>query len=486
MLKNYSELKFMSHKIPEFTVFTGLNVILGNSIAAVNQPEVGTKPNVMIIIADDATYKDLPLYGGQNLKTPNIDKLAERGLTFNNAFVSMSMSVPCRASLYTGLYPSGSGVCWNHVPARNNTRSIVHHLGDLGYRVGLAGKVHASPLSVFPFEMVEGLERDCVAETAGFETEGIRGFITRNDQQPFCIIAALVVPHVPWTVGDPSHFKPEKLTLPEYLADTKEMRVQFARYLAEMEVLDQQVGSLIELLDMTGKTGNTIVIFTSEQGAQQPGCKWTNWNTGVHTGFIVTWPGRIKAGKQTDAIIQYEDVLPTLVDAIGGQYKTNDFQGSSFLPVLLDRKNSHREYAYFMHNNVPEGPSYPIRSITDGKYHYIRNLNPGNIYIEKHLMARMAPNDYWSSWIFQAQVDDKTYSLVMRYMIRPSEQLYRLDLDPDELVDLAGNREFTDVKKKLSEQLDKWMTDQGDPGAAIDTREFWNDATKGNHFSIVR
>jgi uncharacterized sulfatase len=239
------------------------------------------------------------------------------------------------------------------------------------------------------------------------------------------------------------------------------------------------------MVDETGKTGNTIVIFTSEQGAQLPGCKWTNWDMGVHTGFIVRWPGKIRAAKRTNAIIQYEDVLPTLLEAAGGQYKPGSFDGSSFLQVLLGKKDVHREYAYFMHNNIPEGPSYPIRSITDGTYHYIRNLKPENIYIEKHLMAGMPENNYWPSWIFQSQTNDNTYNLVTRYMIRPAEQLYCVDSDPFELTNIANDKSFSDIKNKLSLLLDQWMDRQGDPGAEIDSREQWNNAVKGNHFSKV-
>jgi len=473
----------MKKPITGLTVLAGANILLGNSAAEWKPGEAGLPPNIMIIIADDCTYSDLPLYGGRNVKTPNIDRLASDGLTFNRAFVSMSMSVPCRASLYTGLYPFTNGVCWNHVPARNNTRSIVHFLGGLGYRTGLAGKVHANPYSVFPFEMVEGLERDCVAQTAGFNLDEMRKFITRDRSKPFCIIAALVVPHVPWTVGDPSRFNPDELILPSYLADTQETRTNFAKYLAEVEVMDQQTGELMNLLSETGNADNTVVIFTSEQGAQLPGCKWTNWNTGVHTGFIVSWPGKITGGKRTDAMIQYEDVLPTLVEAAGGKIIPGDFEGTSFLGVLKGEKKAHREFAYFMHNNTPEGPTYPIRSITDGTWHYIHNLKPGNLYIEKHLMARMPGNDYWASWVFQAQENEATYKLVMRYMNRPEEHLYRIDSDPYELENMADRKEMAEIKRKLSSELDEWMKSQGDPGAEIDTRDFWDNARKGNHFS---
>ena len=442
------------------------------------------KPNILIIMADDCTHSDLPLYGGANVKTPEIEKLAAQGMTFNKAYVTMSMCVPCRAELYTGMQPATNGVCWNHSIARTGLKSIVHYLDDLGYRTGIAGKVHANPKSVFPFALVDGVERGCVSETAKYDAEKLREFIVKDRKQPFCLVTALVVPHIPWTVGDPSHFNPEELELPPYLADTKETRKEFAKYLAEVEVLDQQVGATLDLLKEEGVADNTIVIFTSEQGAQLPFCKWTNWDMGVHTGFIVRWPGKVKAGVRTDALIQYADVLPTLIEALGGKvYDT--FDGSSFLPVLKSKKDTHREFAYFMHNNVPEGPAYPIRSITDGEYHYIRNLIPENLYIEKHLMARMALNQYWPSWIFESTNNIKTFELVNRYMNRPYEELYNTKTDPNELKNLDGELNVQSIKKKLSAELDNWMKLQGDPGAVIDSFEELKKAKEGEHFKRV-
>lgn len=444
-----------------------------------------TPPNILIIIADDATYNDLPLYGGENVKTPNIDELAREGLTFNRAFLSMSMCVPCRTALYTGLYPIRNGVCWNHVPARTGLQSMVHYLGELGYRTGLAGKIHVRPREVFPFELVEGIERNCVSETATYDDEEIGKFFTRDPREPFCLVAALVVPHIPWTVGDPSHFVPAELKLPPYLADTPDTRQQFAKYLAEIEVLDQQVGALLEQLDKSGKKDNTLVIFTSEQGAQLPFCKWTNWNTGIHTAFVVRWPGHTKTGKRTDALIQYVDVLPTLMEAAGGNPVLEGFDGSSFLPVIKGARDTHRKFAYFMHNNIPEGPPYPIRSVTDGRYHYIRNLQPRKLYIEKHITGRMPRNPYWESWMFQSWDDEHTLQMIQRYMLRPPEQLYRLDLDPNEMEDLAGDPDQHKAMSRLAEELDRWMQEQGDPGASIDTKASWEAARANNHFSTT-
>ena len=146
----------------------------------------------------------------------------------------------------------------------------------------------------------------------------------------------------------------------------------------------------------------------------------------------------------------------------------------SFLAVLEGRTERHRDYAYFMHNNIPEGPSYPIRGISDGTYHYIRNLHPENIYIEKHVMGQMMWHEYWPSWVFEATRNEHTNYVVNRYMLRPHEELYNSIKDPNNMDNLVDNDEFSAVKQKLSEALDLWLKDQDDPGRKLDTWEFYN------------
>ena len=164
------------------------------------------EPNILIMIADDATYLDLSLYGGQNVQTPNIDRLARDGLVFNRAYLPMAMCNPCRTALYTGLYPARNGSCWNHSAARPGTRSIPHFLGDLGYRVGLCGKKHVGPNRSFPFEDVPGIEGGCTHPDPDFGVEGIRAFVEQDRDAPFCLVTGLFEPHAPWTLGNPEHF----------------------------------------------------------------------------------------------------------------------------------------------------------------------------------------------------------------------------------------------------------------------------------------
>ncbi|MFT5130366.1 MAG: N-sulfoglucosamine sulfohydrolase, partial [Rhodothermales bacterium] len=237
-------------------------------------------------------------------------------------------------------------------------------------------------------------------------------------------------------------------------------------------------------LDKSGKADDTLVLFTSEQGSQFPGCKWTNFDTGLHTALIARWPGKTPIGKRSDAIVQWVDILPTLLD-IADAPSPKILDGSSFLPVIRGERDSHRKFAYGVHNNIPEGPSYPIRTITDGKHRYIRNLRPDEIYIEKHLMGSRGDgalnNPYWATWIWDSQANAQTYKLVKRYTSRPAEELYNTANDHFELTNLAENPEAKAIKDSLSAELDGWLKVQGDPGAEQDTQKTYQAARKGEH-----
>ncbi|MDF1850860.1 MAG: sulfatase [Verrucomicrobiales bacterium] len=438
-------------------------------------------PNFLIIIGDDCTYNDLPLYGGKNAKTPHLDELASRGLTFNQAYLATAMCQPCRAELYSGQYPMSNGCAWNHSASRPETRSLPHYLRPLGYRVGISGKVHVKPAAAFPFDPVDGFDPNCVRNpTQKHDLTAIADYM--KGEEPFCLVIGLVEPHVPWVMGDASEYPKPSLKLPPNLADTPSTREHFANYLAEITYMDSQVGDILETLKQTGKEDDTLVLFTSEQGSQFPGCKWTNWNTGLHTAFIAAWPGKISEGTRTDALIQYADVAPTLVDLAGGDPESQ-VDGTSFAAVLSGETDKHREFAYGLHNNLPEGPRYPIRSITDGTFRYIRNLLPKELYIEKHLMGGgRLNNPYWATWMGDDPMKKpNSYQKIKRYMSRPPVQLYHTLEDPYEQENLAGDDGYAEVKSRLAKALDDWMTAEADPGAKVDTVEALKASRQGEH-----
>lgn len=331
-----------------------------------------------------------------------------------------------------------------------------------------------------------GFDGNCVRNpTRAHDLKSVSEFIARKGDEPFCLVVALVEPHVPWVMGDPSQYPPDQIKLPPNIADTLRTREDFGRYLAEITYMDGQVGELMRTLNLSGKANDTVLLFSSEQGAQFPGCKWTNWDTGIHTALIARWPGRVTAGKRTKAMVQFADVLPTLMDIAGGVVAPGDFDGSSFYNVLIGQRDSHRIYTFGMHNNVPEGPSYPIRSVNNGEYHYIRNLKPEEIFIEKHLMGLQGNgqlnNPYWASWVWNATEDEVTYNLVKRYTSRPAEALYHTASDPYEMQNLIDDPNHQDVKEQLIKAMEDWMASQGDPGSPQDTFESLRASRQGKH-----
>lgn len=428
-------------------------------------PAAHGQPNIVVIMADDLDVQQLSCYGGQNLKTPHLDRLAGEGLRFTNMIASEAMCIPTRASLFTGLYPVRHGAYQNHKAVNSSLKSIGHYLGDLGYTVALTGKDHMTKTqSVFPFRILEGFEPNCVAKTDDYDLTALRDFVeTQTD--PFCLFVMSINPHAPWTVGDPSEFDPEKLILPRHWVDTPETRETFCKYLAEVRRLDDQVGDVARLLKESGKEQNTVFVFLGEQGAQFPGAKWNLWDAGQRSAMIVRWPGTVSPGTVTDAIVQYEDITPTFVDIANGT-PIAGLDGQSFRDVLTGKTTQARPFAYGIHNNISEGPPFPIRSIRSTRYKLIRNLTAENPYAIKFMNRKDVA--YWDSWHKKAETSPEALEKTERIAHRPAVEFYDLQNDPDELRNLADERRYRKRIKQYEKALSAWMTAQGDPGAALD------------------
>ncbi|NQT11645.1 MAG: sulfatase-like hydrolase/transferase, partial [Planctomycetes bacterium] len=265
----------MRREFPGWAVFVVVVAVGSITVAA-----AADKPNFLFVIADDCTYRDLGCYGGQ-AHTPNIDRLALEGKRFTHCFQAAPMCSPTRHNIYTGLYPVRSGAYPNHTFAKPGTKSVVHYLKPLGYRVALSGKRHIAPKEVFPFENLPA-----VGNNPNFER--IDAFMAecKADATPFCLFACSNEPHSPWNKGDPSRYDADKLKLPPYFVDTPETRENLVNYLAEITYYDRQVGQCLALLDRHGLAQDTLVIVVSEQGSSFPFGKWTCYDTGLQSAFI--------------------------------------------------------------------------------------------------------------------------------------------------------------------------------------------------------
>ncbi len=429
------------------------------------------KPNIMLIIGDDMLWQDCEPYGNKEVRTPNMARLAAQGMRFDRMFTATAMCAPTRQQLYTGMFPIRNGAYPNHSAVYDGTRSLPHHLKALGYRVGLIGKTHFKPASSYPFEMLAG------GKKGASNTKAIAEFVNRDKKQPYCLIVCSNEPHGPWDKGDPSAYDAGKLTVSPFLVDTKVTREAMTKYFAEISFLDGQLGDCMKIVDASGSKDDTILMFTSEQGSSFPfGGKWTCYDTGLKTAFILRWPSRVKAGSSTQAMTQYVDVTPTLVEAAGGDSKKIDtgcpdakgytgFDGRSFLAVLEGKADKLREYVYGAHTTrgiINGSKCYPVRSVRSERYKYIVNLNHEAVFT--NAVTTTGPDSVLQSWIEKGKTDPAAAARARAYQYRPAEELYDISKDPWELNNLADNPEYRSVKESLLKELQAWMDQQGDKG----------------------
>ena len=427
-------------------------------VAAVSPAAFGAgpeKPNFVFVIADDCTYRDIGCYGGQ-AHTPNIDRLATQGMRFTHCFQAAPMCSPTRHNIYTGLYPVKSGAYPNHTFAKAGTRSVVHYLKPLGYRVALSGKRHINPPEVFPFENLKAL-----GNNPNFKL--IDKFMAecKQAERPFCLFACSNEPHSPWNKGDPSRYDAGRIILPPYFVDTPETRENMVRYLAEITYYDGQVGQCLALLDKHGLAQNTLVIVVSEQGSSFPFGKWTCYDTGLQSAFIARWPGKIEPGVVSHAMIEYVDVLPTYVELAGGKPDAV-LDGKSLAPVLLGKTDSHKKYVFgemTTRGIINCSDYFGIRSVRSERFKYIWNFTP-----QIKFQNACTRSGIFQSWREKAAADAGAAEKVRRYEHRPGEELYDVTSDPYEWQNLAGDPKYAKIKQELRTELLAWMQSQGDKG----------------------
>ena len=449
---------------------------IGNNKSAQNQtvevadsavPKGDKKPNVVLVLADDMSWYDIGAYHKQfdyvpkNAKTPNIDKIAEQGMMFTRSFTATAMCAVTRQQLYTGIYPVRNGAYGNHTRVHDGVKSVAHYFKDLGYRVGLAGKKHIAPFESFPFEMAGKQNRLADGETS-FGIDTTREFIKRDSSQPFFLIVASSSPHDPWTRGDRSQYPENELQVPDFLNDTKEVRRLMADYLAEVSDLDREVGLVeTELANLRIKD-DTVFIFTSEQGSVLPFGKWSNYDAGLKTAFIIRWPNKISAGTKTDAMIEYVDIVPTLTDLVNSTVPEG-LDGKSFKNVLLGKETEHKEYVYGVQTtyNVKEGSEYPVRSVRSQQFKLIHNLQFENDF--SNLITA-------SPWFQRELVAEKNAQIsnYADFVSRPEFELYDVINDPLEQINLINKPQLGNEIAHLQQKLRQWMTQQGDSGIAME------------------
>jgi len=426
---------------------------------------VAASPDIVIFLTDDHSQLDCTPYGGQGIRTPNMQRLAAAGLTFDRAYVASPSCAPSRAALLTGLMPARNGAEANHSKPRAEIKKWPSYFHMLGYEVVAFGKVsHYRHTADYGF--------DHFAHDTFHDHRGIPAAVEflktrpRENAKPLCLFVGSNWPHVPWPeqgIG----YEAAKLPLPAGSIDTPATREWRAKYTAAVTKGDDDLGVIVEAV-RAHLPRETLFLFSADHGAQWPFAKWNVYESGVCVPLIVVWPGVSKPGSRTAAMVQWTDFLPTLLEAAGGRSPA-EIDGRSFLPVLRGEADAHRDRIFTTHTTDGRMNVYPSRAVRDGRWKYIRNLHPEFAFtthidlVSGHLGQRA----FFSTWEAAAQTDPQAAAILKRYHARPAEELYDLASDPHEQRNAGGIPEHAEQLAALRSDLDGWMKSQGDQQAVL-------------------
>jgi N-sulfoglucosamine sulfohydrolase len=410
------------------------------------------KPTIIVFLSDDHGQLDCTPYGATDVRTPNMQRLADAGLTFDHAYIASPACAPSRAAMLTGLMPARNGAEANHSYKRG-VPSLPDLLREFGYQTAAFGKVAHGRDDV----KNHGFDVFDRQHDAAFVEKFLK---ERDTSKPLCLFVGTHEPHVPWLTND--GYNPAKVTLPPTFVDTPETRDFRTRYYTDVSDADRRLGEVMDLAKQHFDPASTLVIYTSDHGAQWPFGKWNLYDAGIRVPFIAAWPGVIPPGTRTSAMIQWTDLLPTLIEVAGGRSPAG-LDGRSFMYVLNGGTWTHRDVIFTTHSGDGRMNVYPIRSIRTPDWKLILNLHPEYAHTT-HIDKALAKDGgrYWLSWFDLAQKDPDAAAKVQRYHERPAVELYDLRNDPHEQRNLAGEPAQAGRIKELRARLEAWMHEQGD------------------------
>ncbi len=430
-----------------------MQALLAVCLGMLSAAGLHARPHIVAFFADDLGGDDTTVYGSNNVSTPNLERLAQLGMTFDRAFVASPSCAPSRAALLTGLMPARNGAEANHTYPVQGVPYLTATLKRLGYQIAAFGKVgHGGERPEYSFDYYSHPRVGLAANVAKY-------FEQRQSDKPLLMMVGDRRPHVPWTRERTQ--RPEGITLPPYFIDTLETRRHLARYFSDIAGMDEEFGKVMALADQ--RLGEDVVyVFTSDHGGQWPFGKWNLYDAGVRVPLVIGWKGHIQAGVRTDAMVSWVDLLPTLIDLAGGVVPDH-IDGRSFAPVLLGSASEHRDLVFTTHSGAGVVNVYPIRSVRTRKFKYILNLLPESLHTNpSDILRKDGAGAYWDSWDQAAATDQRAAGIVQRYFERPPEELYDLSRDRHEQTNLAGDEDYKDVKETLRAVLEDWMDEQGD------------------------
>lgn len=429
------------------------------------------KLNILYFICHDLG-KHLGCYGAP-VSSPNIDAFAASAIRFENSFCSSPASSPSRMCAMTGKYAHVSGgLGLSHMgwSLSQNQKTIVDYLNDAGYETAHTGLNHERHAGTNHYQIDE--EKHWDDWDAKNAVDKAIAYLQNRDNKnkPFYLnVGTHDVHESKWNKSLFKHYggpiPTEQVYVPNYWFDHHGTRKELAKFQAAIKYLDTHFGRLIEALDKSEYADNTVVFFTTDHGIAGNRAKSTLYDRGTEISLIVRMPKGFNKGKVIDELIPNIDYATTILD-IAGIDAPADMNGRSFWPLLTgtDYKPNHEiftERNYHGERPHSNASSYvdqydPVRSVRTKKYHYIRWFEP-DIKKRPWLPWELTPNQLNNK-------DNATIGTVLPDPINPrtSEELYDIEKDPGELINIANHLEYAEIKNELSGKLDRWMKETND------------------------
>lgn len=425
--------------------FTGVffvNPVLYGSL--INQK---FQPNIVTITCHDLG-QHLSCYGVPSVNSPNIDRLAAKGIFFKNFYSTSAVSSPGRASLATGRYPQSNGLMGlTHAPwwwsINDNEKHIAQILGEKGYNTTLIGFQHiASPERLGFKEHLSGKNnaKETVKETVKFFQNKV------TEKQPFYLEIGFTEVHDPYKHEADSS---EGIFVPGYLESTKEIRRQLAMLQGDIKFLDNCIGEILNSIEKSPIAENTVIIFTSDHGIGFPGAKWSVRQAGISVPLIICQPNSVfSGGKMFNQPMSNVDVLPTLLEYAGFNIPEN-IEGVSFMKLIAGKTGISPRSSVFAQYTPDMKRDNQSRTIISGKYQMIWYFDAGRTV---KYPTGLSPSG------FAAHVEREETTGT-----RPFFELFDIENDPWQLMNMGGRDEYNDVVEKLSMEMLKWMKSVNDP-----------------------
>lgn len=442
------------------------------TLTALAQDNSGNKPNIVWIVCEDIS-PFLHTYGNNEVKTPNLDQLAKEGVKYTNVFTTAGVCAPSRSSIITGMYPMSIGTQHMRTLGGGKFSAVP------GYSAVVPAYVKCFPeyLRMNGYFCTNNEKQDYQFEapvTAWDENSLNAGWRNRPDDEPFFSVFNFAITHESQLFmreGDSLWVNPDKVTVPPIYPDTKTVRRGIARLFTNIEIMDSQVGQIIQMLKDDGLYDKTIIFFYSDHGGALPWMKREIIERGTHIPFIIRFPGGKGAGTVDDQMISEVDFAPTVLSLAGVKIPSY-MQGQAFLGS--QKAEQPRKYCYAARDRM-DTEYDRVRSVRDDRYRYVYNYMPDKPYYQNIEYRKSIP---MMKEILKLKDEGKLPPITNSWFgTKPVEELYDEVNDPYDLHNLADDPEYQDKLIELRAAFQNWTNTVGDKSSMPEKemiKKMWN------------